>query len=128
MRQTLIQSRGVIMVFLVLIIGSVSLASAAILARGSLGGLVDAASQNDAFATRAEILGCLDEVLIHMQKDDTYAPETVFVGSATCDLAVTTPGAGQRSISLTLTEGDVTRRLKADVTLSPFAVTQVVED
>lgn len=119
--------RGVILIYVVLILGSVSLAAMAMLARGGIHAFADSTEGSASFAVRSELLGCLDEVLIQLQKDDLYAPANVSTGYATCQLSMATPASGQRTATLTLTEGSVTRRVVAHVTLSPFSVTQVVE-
>lgn len=119
--------RGMTLLFVVLIMGSVSLGALAMLVRGSIHGLVDANDMRTAQIVRAKVAGCLDEVLIQLQKDEDFAPATVATGNATCTLAVTTPTSGQRLVVVALTEQGVTRSMRANVTLSPFAVTQVNE-
>ncbi len=119
--------RGVILIYLVLILGSAGLAATAMLARSGINLLVDANDGVSAMTTRAEAFGCLDEVLIHLQKDNAYAPATLTTGYATCQLSVTTPGSGLRTTTVTLTDGSITRRVYAEITLSPFTVTQIIE-
>lgn len=121
------EQRGIALLFIVLIIGSVSLGSLAILARGSVNGFVDANNALTSLAVRAKVMGCLDETLIQLQKENGFAPATVATGSATCTLAVTTPLAGQRLLVLTLADQGFTRSVRANVTLSPFVVTQINE-
>lgn len=122
------QSRaGVAMLLNVLIMGTMSLIFASVLARSSLDNFLDSNRALSALSTRADLFGCLDEAIIQLQKDNNYAATTVYVGDATCAMAITTPASGQRLISLSLTETDITRRVSATVTLSPFAVTQVTE-
>lgn len=121
------QPKGAALLLNVLVIGMVSVAGAAILVHGSFEGFLQSAESHAAWNTRADVFGCIDETLIHLQKDNAYAPTTVFTGAATCTVAVTTPSSGYRSIVASLTEGDVTRKVTALVTLSPFAVTQITE-
>ncbi|MCR4311874.1 MAG: hypothetical protein NUV56_01185 [Candidatus Uhrbacteria bacterium] len=120
--------RGVILIYIVLILGGASLAATAMLARSGINAFADSSESAIAQTTRAEVFGCLDEVLIQLQKDNDFAQATVTTGFATCQLTVTTPTAGERTVTTTLTEGSITRRVLADVTLSPFAVTQVIEE
>ncbi len=120
--------RGVVLIYVVLILGSVSLAALAMLARSGIHAFVDATESATSFSVRTEVFGCLDEVLVHLQGDDTFAPPTVATGYATCQLAVTTPVSGEREVTVTLTEGLITRRIIADITLDPFAVTRVAEE
>ncbi|MEK9155466.1 MAG: hypothetical protein AAB839_02340 [Patescibacteria group bacterium] len=119
--------RGAILLFNVLIMGITSIVAAAVLARGSFEGFLDS---NDALATwntRADILGCFDETLIQLKKNNDFSATTISIGHATCTLAIATPAAGQRTVTLTLTEGIITRKITATVTLGPYAVTQVTE-
>lgn len=118
---------GAVLLLNVLILGTASLVLATVLARGSLDNFLDSSRSLSAMNTRADLLGCLDEAIIQLQKDNNYATTSVYVGDATCTMAITTPVSGQRLITLSLTETDITRRVSATVTLSPFAVTQVTE-
>ncbi len=115
------------MLFIVLILGSVSLGALAVLVRGSINSFVDANETRIAQTVRAKASGCLEEVLIQLQKDNDFAPASVTTGDATCALTVTTPVAGQREVVVSLTDQSMTRSMRATVTLSPFAVTQVTE-
>lgn len=121
------QPRGAVLLLNVLVIGMVCVVGAAILARGSFEGFLDSATSLSAWETRADVFGCIDEALIQIQKDNDFAPLNIYTGTATCALSVTTPISGQRSIVVSLTEGDITRTVTALVTLSPFAVTQITE-
>lgn len=118
--------RGVILLFLVLIMGGASLGIAVTLARGSITGLVDANEQVSAATTRMKLMGCLDEVIIQTQKSADYAPPTVSVGNATCILSVSTNGS-VNTATISLTENSITRRIVATIETSTFAVTQVIE-
>lgn len=115
------------LLFVVLIMGSVSLGALAMLVRGSIGGLVDANEARLSQTMRASVAGCLDEVLIQLQKDNDFAPATIFTGDATCTLTVTAPSADERLVVVSLTEQGITRSRRATVTLSTFAVTEVSE-
>jgi hypothetical protein len=118
--------KGVILLFLVLIMGGASLTVLTTLARGSLTGLVDANEQVNAYQTRTKLMGCLDETLIQLKKSASYAPATVSSGNATCSLAVASNGT-VRTATLSLTENSLTRRVVATIQTSSFAVTQVIE-
>lgn len=119
--------RGIVLIFIVLILGSAGLASTAMLARNGLNGLIDANEGVGAMQTRTKVFGCLDEALIQLQDDNAYAPSSVVTGQTTCQLTVTTPTSDTRRATVSLTENNITRRVVADVTLTPFAVTQVIE-
>lgn len=121
------QSKGAVLLLNVLIIGSVCLIGASILARGSFEGFLDSSETQSAWNTRADVFGCIDEAIIHLKKDNNFTAPTLFTGSATCTMTITTPASGQRSVVATLTEGKNTRKATALITLSPFAVTQITE-
>lgn len=120
--------QGVILLFLVLILGSTSLAAAAMLTRGSLSGLIDANQHVTALGVREKVMGCLDEAFIQLQKNTSWAPASVSMGPATCTVAVTSSGTGQKTITLSLTDSGITRKVKAIYNESPFSVTQVIEE
>ncbi len=119
--------KGAVLLLNILVIGVVCVIGAAILARGSFEGFLDSSKSLSAWNTRADVLGCIDEALIQIHKDNNFALTSVYTGTATCALTITTPSSGKRSIVATLTEGDITRKVTALVTLSPFAVTQITE-
>lgn len=119
--------KGAVLLLNVLVVGMVSLVGAAILARGSFDGFLDSVDTATAWDTRADVFSCLDEAIIQIQKDNGFTAPTLFNGSATCTMTITTPASGQRSIIATLTEGKNTRKATVLVTLSPFAVTQITE-
>ncbi len=125
MKQSL--PRGVALLLNVLVIGAVSIAAATVLARGSFDGFLDSVQTLSAWDTRADVFGCLDEVLIQLQKNDDFSEATVFTGTATCSLTVSTPASGERQVVVSLTEGDSVRSVTASVTLSPFTVDQITE-
>lgn len=121
------QPQGFALLLNVLVLGIVSVTAAAILARGSLDGFMDSQQALSAWSTRAKVFGCLDEAIIQLDKNNDFADATVFMGSATCTLTVTTPAAGQRFVVVSLTEAEITRQVTALVTLDPFAVDQITE-
>ena len=120
-------SKGAALLLNILVLGTVTVVGAAVLARGSFEGFLDSVDGLGAWKTRANTFGCIDEVLIHLKKDHNFAPTSVYTGSATCALAITIPASGQRSIVASLTEGNIIRNVTATVTLDPFAVTQITE-
>lgn len=119
--------KGAVLLLNVLVIGTVCILGASILARGSLDGFLDSAETLNAWNTRADVVGCIDEAIIHIKKDNNFTAPTLYTGSATCTMTITTPTSGQRSVVATLTEGNITRKATALITLSPFAVTQITE-
>lgn len=117
--------RGVILIFIVLVIGGIGLSISAMLTRTSLTNFLDA---NDALASaqvRAKVFGCLDEAIIQIQNNSSFAPATISTGSTTCTLSVT--GSTTKTVTVSLTEGTITRSVQATINTSPFAVTQILE-
>ncbi|MEK9156801.1 MAG: hypothetical protein AAB448_01540 [Patescibacteria group bacterium] len=127
MQRPLIQKNGIALLLVVLALGMLSMGTLSVLAINSLNGFLEANDMQVGLATRAEVMGCLDEALIQLKKDNDFASSTVTTSNATCTLVATTPVAGQRLIVLSLTDQGFTRSVRATVTLSPFAVTQVNE-
>lgn len=119
--------RGAVLLLNVLVMGVVGIAAAAILARGSFESFLNSSDTLSAWNTRADVFGCLDEALIQIKKTNSFAPATLYSGTATCTMTITTPSSGLRTIVASLTEGNITRQVTASVTLSPFAVTQITE-
>ncbi|MFA5945306.1 MAG: hypothetical protein WC802_00135 [Patescibacteria group bacterium] len=118
--------RGVVLLYTVLIMGSVSLLAFAMVARGSLGGFIDANEELSALQVRSSAMGCADELIIQLKKSSDYAPATIPVGTADCNLTVTANG-NTRSGLITLTQNSITRGVRVDTTVAPFAVTQITE-
>lgn len=119
--------RGIALLFIVLIIGSISFSTLAILTRGSVNGFVDANNAHIARAVRANAFGCLDEVLIQLRKDGDFAPPTIVTGDAVCTLTVTSPGSNERLVVVSLTDQGYTRSVRATINIDTFTVSQVTE-
>ena len=127
MTKHLPKKNGLALLLVVLVLGTLSMGTLSALAINGLNGFLDANDLRTALAVRAKVMGCLDEALIHLQKDNAYAPATVVSSNATCTLAITTPLSGQRQIITSLVDQGFTRSVHATITLSPFAVTKVTE-
>lgn len=68
--------------------------------------------------------GCGEEALIRLNRDNAYTGETITLNNTSCTIVVTGSGS-TRTINVTATQTDYTRKLQINVTLSPtFAVTQ----
>ena len=115
------------LLFIVLVLGMLSMGTLSALAINSLNGFLDATSMNTSQIVRAKVMGCLDEAFIQIQKTNTYAPATITTSNVTCSLTVTTPSFGQRLLIISLTDQNITRSTQANVIVSPFSVTQVNE-
>lgn len=60
---------------------------------------------------------CVEEATLRLQRDESYAGETLSVGNTTCTIVVT-GNPCPCTISVAATDGSYTRRLQASVTLS----------
>lgn len=127
MPQHLPKKNGMALLLIVLVLGVLSMGTLSALAINSLNGFLDAKSTAVALSVRAKVGGCLDEAIIHLKKDNAYAPTTVTSNNATCTLTITTPTTGHRLVLVSLVDQNFTRSIRATVTLSPFAITQVNE-
>ena len=122
-----LQSRGAVLLLNVLVMGVISIAATAVLARGSLDSYLDSATALSAWNTRADVFGCLDEALIQIKKDNDFSGAVISTGEITCNLVITAPASGQRLIILGIEKGGNIRQLTALVTLDPYVVNQVTE-
>lgn len=119
--------QGVASIVVVLVLGLVAVgASVALLAfsaqRIKLG--VYAAQSS---AARAVVWGCVDELLIWYNVNDTYAPVAIVTGQGTCNAAVSV-NAGTVDALVTATQGDVSYGAHLTFTTNPIAVLTVAEE
>lgn len=118
--------KGVVLLYTMLILGSVSLLALAMIAQGSLGGFLDVNEGVTALKVRSYTMGCADEFIIQLKKSASYAPATIPIGVATCNLAVTANGTA-RSGLITLTQNNITRGVRVNAETSTFTITGVTE-
>lgn len=119
--------RGAILLSLVLILGVVGTAALFLLAQSNLSGVTDTNDQTKAATVRAATFGCLDEALIQLTKNASYAPTTIVTPAATCASTITNLGGTSRRVQLSYTALGITRRVTATISVSPVVVTGVLE-
>lgn len=119
--------RGAILLSLVLILGVVGTATLFLLAQSNLSGVTDTSDQTKSSKVRAVVFGCLDEALIQFTKNPAYAPTSIVTPTATCTSTVTDLGGTSRRVELSYASLGITRKLTATVSVSPVAVTGVLE-
>lgn len=120
--------RGAVLLSLVLILGVVGTAALFLLAQSNLSGVTDTNNQTKAAKVRAATFGCLDEALIQLTKNANYAPTTIVTPAATCTSTIMNLGGTSRRVQLSYTALGITRRITATLTVSPVAVTGVLEE
>lgn len=119
--------KGTVLFFTVLVLGTASAIALLALSRAGIDTFSDAEAQSRSLVVRENLFGCMDEVLIQFQVDPDFGETEIETVDAECDAVITTPLYGERDVVLTLTEGDVTRGVRVEFTLEPFAVTRVIE-
>ncbi len=122
------QPRGAILLSLVLLLGVVGTAVLFLLAQSNLSGVTGTSDQTKASKVRAATFGCLDEALIQLTKNVNYAPTFIVTPAATCSSTVTNLGGTSRRVQLEYAALGITRRITATLTVSPVAVTSVLEE
>lgn len=120
--------RGMILFFVLIILGVTATAVILLLSQSSLNGLTSANEKIQSVQARSEVFGCLDEVLIQFTGDANYSPTSVGMGAYTCTASVQSNGT-VRTVTLTRTNQNITRRVIAtlDVSTSPFTVSSILE-
>jgi len=119
--------RGAILLSLVLILGVVGTATLFLLAQSNLNGVLETHDQTKSAKVRAVVFGCLDEALIQFTKNPNYAPTSIVTPTATCTSTVTDLGGTSRRVELAYASLGITRKIRAQITVSPVAVTGVLE-
>lgn len=120
--------RGMILFFTLLILGVTATAIILLLSQGSVNGFLSLDEKSKSEQVRGELYGCLDEVLVHFAANPGYAPATINLAAYTCTLTVQSNG-DERTVTLTRTNGEITRRVVAVVqtNTTPITVSSVLE-
>jgi hypothetical protein len=66
--------------------------------------------------------GCMEEALHRLEKDNGYSGGTITLDNGTCTMAVS-GAAGSRTIIVTATADEYTKKIQADVTISGYLIT-----
>ena len=109
-------ARGAILLMTVMVMGTAALVGFLGLSRTSIGRIVDSSQMVEASGVRAKTYGCLDEALIWLQADPSFAETSVSTIDATCTVTITTPQAGQRLVAVRYTENTLSYGLNVLVT------------
>lgn len=125
MRHLVKPARGAILLMTIMIMGTAALVGFLGLSRASIGRIVDSNQLVQASGVRQKTYGCLEEALIQLQADPAYAETSVVTGDATCTLAITTPGANQKLISVRYTESNLSYGLDVTVTEDDIAILNI---
>lgn len=120
--------RGMILFLTLLILGVTATAVILLLSQSSVNGFLSIDEKIKSEQTRAELFGCLDEVLIHYAANPDDNPTTVDLASYTCTASVQI-NADQRTVTLTRTNLGITRRVVAviNVNSAPITVSSLLE-
>lgn len=119
--------RGIILLFLVLLLGITGTAVVFMLAQVHIGAVGGAYEQGESAKVRAAVFGCLDEILIQFSKDPNYQTATVATATATCTSVITNLGGNNRQIRVTNTTSQIVRSLTATIQVSPVVVIEILE-
>lgn len=117
--------RGAILLMTILIMGSAALVGFLGLSRSTIGRIVDSNQLVQASVVRMKTYGCLDEALIQLQADPSFADPTLVTGDATCTLTVTTPQAGRRLLKVRYTENSLSYGLDVTVTDTDVSIISI---
>lgn len=111
-----------------LILGVTATAVILLLSQSSLSGFLNIDEKIKSDQVRAEVFGCLDEVLVHFSADANYNPTTVDLATFTCTASVQT-SLDVRTVTLTRINQNITRRVVAviQVGVTPITVSSVLE-
>lgn len=120
--------RGMILFLTLLILGVTATAVILLLSQSSLNGFLSIDEKIKSEQVRGELLGCLDEALIHFAANSSYSPTTIDLAAYTCTASIQT-NADQRTVTLTRTNQGITRRVVAviNVNITPITVTSLLE-
>ncbi|MFA6132225.1 MAG: hypothetical protein WC702_04185 [Patescibacteria group bacterium] len=115
--------QGMSILLPVLLIGFIGIAVFLTLAAGVVVSLSNIGSSADSSTARGQLFACLDEYLVHLPNNSTYAPASINLLDVSCDLTVLDPEAEQKQAIFTAEVNDVTRHLTATVEVSEGVVT-----
>ena len=119
---------GMILFLTVLILGVTASAVILLLTQNSVNGFLSIDEKIKSEQVRGEVLGCLDEVLVHYAGNASYVPSAINLAIYTCNATVQTNG-NQRTVTVTRTNQGITRRVVAVINLgvTPITVSSVLE-
>lgn len=119
--------RGVVLLLSVIIMAAVGLSAFLAVSQLALNTLVTSREETSAWIVRNAVFGCLDETLIQLAGNPAWSAPTVTTNQATCTVAFQTPAPSTTDILVTWTSGDISRGVRARLTLSPLVVSEIEE-
>lgn len=122
--------QGMILIISTLILGVISLTALFITSQGSLSTMLDANETLQSVQLRSETFGCLEELLIRIQANPSFTATSITAGTnpiITCTVNIQTPQSGERLLTLSHTQNNITRRISTRVRVSPVVILQITE-
>lgn len=120
--------RGAVLLFTVLVIGLSAVAMMAALAVSGLNSFTDSYQHVSSVRVRANLLGCVNELLIQLNENPDFSPLILPTGDATCSVAVVNEGGNDRSADLLLTQGNITRSVHVEMVVNGVQLVSLVEE
>jgi len=108
-------------------LGTIALIAASLLSRFSIEEIGTVAEHNRSLETREHLMGCLEETLVNFKANSDFSESEIVTEPATCSLSISVAGEA-RTIVLSLTEGNITRTVRSEIIVEPFAVTRTIEE
>lgn len=108
--------RGVATLVTILVIAAVALSVALRASFGSVTQLLSGLGERQSAQSLASADGCVEDALLHLQRNSAYAGGTIGLGEAVCAVGVTGSGT-VRTVHVTSTVATFSRRLQVDLTI-----------
>lgn len=122
-----LQQHGGALLLIVMALGTIALIAASLLSRFSIEEIGTVAEHNRSLETRAHLMGCLEEALINLKVNPDFMADEIITEPATCEANISAVG-NHRTITLFLTEGNITRKVESEIYAVPFEVIRTVEE
>ncbi len=119
--------KGIVLLLSVMIIGSVVFAMALAVSLGGIGRTTTVLHTVQAEEARTRTKSCLDEALIWLAANPSWAETSVATSAGSCSVAVTNLGGNARDVHVSANEANTFYGLKVNLTVDPVAVTSVEE-
>lgn len=119
--------QGVASIIVVLVLGLVAVGASVALLAFSAQRIKLAVYAAQSSAARSAVWGCVDELLIWYNVNETYVPVAIVTGQGSCNAAVSV-NAGTADALVTTTQGDVSYGVRLTFTTNPIAVLTIAEE
>lgn len=107
---------GIATLVTILIIAAIALSLALSVSLVSVSSLLTDLGERQSDVSLAAAEGCVEDTLVRLVRDSSYAGGSLGIGHAVCTVGVTGAG-GSRTIQVTSTVATFTRKLRVDVSL-----------